>query len=211
MKRLLKAIFRAIRRVMRAAARAAAGVGGFVGGIVDGFLSGPYVEEVEDGGFDELVEDTDVAARAEADRIARTPSVREWSPAGLVKRAVELRVGGQPFAKVFDADDPEQKRLLAFVEALDETGLRAITHMPLHTLERHLDVTEFRASGLHPVGKTITMAREAGQQKVAKADEGSKPSRRRRSVSSNVIAEAAATGRQLSIGDLVAATRRALP
>ena len=205
MKVLLKAILRAVRRAMRAAARAARGVGGFVGGMIDGLFAGPYVEEFEEAGLDELVEDTDNAARAEADRLARTPVIREWTPGTLVKRAVELRSTGQDWSGVFDVTDPEQRRLSAFVAALDECGLRAITHMPIGTLERHLQETGFRAAGLHPVGKTIVMAREAEAAKVEV-----QPDRpRRRSGSSAALVRARSEGREVTLSDVLEANRRA--
>lgn len=178
-----------------------------MGGMVDGLFAGPYVDEFDEGGLDELVEDTDNAARAEADRLARTPQIREWSPAGLVKRAVELRSAGQPFAKVFDMEDPVQKRLFLFVEALDETGLRAITQMPVHTLARHLEETNFRASGLRPVGQQIMLARE--EREADKVEASDPQVKRKRSRAASILAETAATGRPLDLGEAVALRRRA--
>ena len=208
MKMLLKAILRAVRRAMRAAARAARGVGAFMGGVVDGFFAGAYAEELDEGGLDELVEDTDHSARQRAEQLARQMPDLGPSFATLVREAVRLRSGGRGFDHLFDLDDPEHKRVCAFVHALDEQGMRAVTHMPLGTLERHLDASEFCAVGLRPVGKQIMLARS--QAEAARAEAGPVPGRRRRrSPSSTVIAEAASNGRQLTIGELVEATRRA--
>ena len=200
MKMLLKAILRAVRRAMRAAARAARGVGGFVGGLVDGLFAGPYVEEVEEDDETILVEDQ--AARQETtEAVSRKPDVNR-DPAPLVMRAVELRSAGQACDRVFDLEHPAERRLLAYVQALDESGLRAIRCMPLHTLARHLEEGPFCAAGLRPVGRTIEMKREEAEK--AKAP----PAPRARRRSGNVVSEAVASGRRMTLDEVVSASRR---
>lgn len=207
----MKGIFRAIARALRAVMRRLKATAARGAGVVDGawaslFGGGGYVEEEMD---DAYVDQPDTYADQSARQVVDNASApADFSPAILVKRAVELRDLRQPFESVFDMTDPEQKRLAAYVAALDESAMRLIRHMPIHSLEHHLDSSPFCMKGLRPIDMQIAMAREEAEAKATAAQQKADGPRRPRRRETPVTA-ALAAGRALTLDELISSRRLA--
>lgn len=196
MKLLLKAIFRAIRKAMRAAARAARGVGGAVADFVDGFFSGPYVEEVDYEGFDPVAEQVANDNQATAQTLARPSS--DLSLAERIKAAGARRDAGRPLHDLFEENDPVHRKARAWVASLDEGGLRALRHMPIQTLGRHLDPRDsVRGAGLPIFDPTLP------EVVAAKEKAGREP------LTDRAMDRARSRGRKITLDDVTATVRRA--
>lgn len=196
MKMLLRAILRAVRRALRAAARAARGVGNAVVGFVDGFLAGPYVEDLEDEVFDPLGEQVANDNAATAQTLARPSS--DLSLEERVKAAGARRDAGRRFNDLFEENDPVHRKARAWVASLDESGLRSLRHMPIHTLGRHLDPRDsVRGAGLPVFDPTLP------EVVVAKEKAGREP------LTERAMDRARSRGRKITLDDVTSTVRRA--
>lgn len=196
MRKILRSLGKVLARVFL---RLRAGVGwcaGFGDGLVAGLFGGGGYD-VEEDEVVEVANDEPVDAAIE--REPACPSL-----ALLVRRACACRDAGRPYDVLFDDQDEEHRRAKAFVAALDEGGLRAVRHMPVGTLARHLDRADpFKATGLPDVDIVITNAEKPPVEVPAAKRE------RVRSATAKLIEEAQKRGEPLDLASVLAARRAA--
>lgn len=204
MRGIFKAIARALRSVMRRLrATAAWGAGVIDAGWASLFGGGGYVEEDVDAFEDAQVANDNVAAGRALTANAPAPAI---TLADRVKAAGARRDASQTFDDLFDENDPLHRKVRAWVASLDECGLRALRHMPVETIGRHLDPKDrVRGAGLptfDPLAPEIVPVVVTGRLEE-------KATLTARGAAAEIIRQAKERGREPSLADVLAAGRRA--
>ncbi|GGD31108.1 hypothetical protein [Aureimonas glaciei] len=142
MRKLLSRVIKALRSILRALRRGAVYGANWLDGFAQGLFSGAEdVEEFEDN----FVEERVVDEVQEKPRIA----ARDLGVAQRVKNCVLAIDAGRPTDQEFDLSRSDHRLANEWVMSLNDSGVRALRHMPMPALSRHLDISDsFRGSGL---------------------------------------------------------------